>query len=107
MSIRQYWVAYDLSDDRERARIERCIARYGQRLQKSVFVCVLDVQRRSQLLGDLAALRCDSGFVAMAALADAQDLITVGKTGCLPSEDWVFGVPSALEQPPEMLRGDT
>lgn len=97
MNIRQYWVAYDVSDDRERARVERCIARYGQRLQKSVFVCVLDARRHAQLLGELESLRCRSGFVALAALADSHEVTTVGKTGTFLQEDWAFGFTSVLE----------
>ncbi len=90
MSIRQYWVAYDLSNDRERARVERCVARYGRRLQRRVFVCVLDVPRYSRLLCELAALTCASGSVALAALSDPGEVVTIGQAGGLPQEDWVF-----------------
>lgn len=44
----RFVLCYDLSDDRERARVERLAERFGIRLQKSVFWCVLadSVQRR-------------------------------------------------------------
>ena len=47
MHTRQYWLVYDISNDKERTRVERCVSRYGQRLQKSVFHCVLDARRLS------------------------------------------------------------
>ena len=98
MSVRQYWVAYDMSNDRERTRVERCVSRYGQRFQKSLFVCVLDVARRSRLLGELEALGCRSGFVAVGSLGDPDEVATVGQTVSAPvSEGWAFEANSFLE----------
>lgn len=93
MSIRQYWLAYDISDNRERARVERCVARYGQRLQKSVFHCVLDTQRLYLLQGELEALACQSGFIVLAALADPPQWASIGKSAAPLGEDWVFTSP--------------
>lgn len=98
MSIQQYWVAYDISDDRQRTRVERCIARYGQRLQKSLFVCVLDLPRHSRLLGELEALGCRSGFVVVGALAEPNGVTMIGSSADMPTrEDWVFEASLLLE----------
>ena len=32
-------VAFDVSDDRARAKVAKCLLEYGQRVQKSVFEC--------------------------------------------------------------------
>lgn len=93
MHVRQYWITYDISDDRERTRVERCISRYGQRLQKSVFHCVLDVRRLSLLQGELEALACQSGAIVLAALAEPPQVLSVGKSGPALAEDWAFTFP--------------
>lgn len=90
MSVRQYWVAYDIGDDRERARVERCISRYGQRLQKSVFHCVLDAERLARLKGELEAIGCRSGAIALAALAEPAEISRMGKGAPMFAEDWAF-----------------
>lgn len=92
MNIRQYWLAYDISDDRERARVERCVARYGQRLQKSLFHCVLDTKRLSLLQGELEALSCQSGSIILASLADPPQWASIGKASTPLGEDWAFTV---------------
>lgn len=106
MSIHQYWVAYDLSDDRERVRVERCVSRYGERLQKSLFVCVLDMQRHLKLQGELEALRCSSGSVVLAPITNPAKVLTIGQQHPCLHEDWVFGLFSASQQSSDMLRGD-
>lgn len=35
-------VAYDISDDHDRARLAAILASYGARIQRSVFECLLD-----------------------------------------------------------------
>lgn len=90
MTISWYWLVYDISNDRERRRVEQCVSRYGQRLQKSVFVCVLNREREGQLLSDLAGLGCNTGSVVLAELAKPPRLAGVGKKLSLPEENWAF-----------------
>lgn len=90
MHIRQYWIVYDISDDRERKHVERCLSRYGQRLQKSVFHCVLDIRRLSLLQGELEALNCRSGTIVLAALAEPARMISIGEPGPALTENWAF-----------------
>jgi len=35
-------IAYDISDDRRRARVSAVLQAYGDRVQRSVFVCTLE-----------------------------------------------------------------
>lgn len=62
-AARRYLVAYDISDDRRRTRIARCLQEYGDRVQYSVFV--VDVRparlvRLRTLLEDLIDVHADS-----------------------------------------------
>ena len=90
MTIRSYWLAYDISNDRERARVERCVSRYGQRLQKSLFLCVLDSRRLAQLQGEITALSCHTGTILIVALSDALVWSSGGETPASLVENWVF-----------------
>lgn len=91
MSIHRYWIAYDISEDRERTRVERCLLRYGQRLQKSVFCCVLDGQRLDRLKGELEALGCRSGHIILAAtVADPSLSACIGHEQVRMQEEWAF-----------------
>lgn len=93
MTTCAYWVAYDISDDKQRSRVERCVSRYGQRLQKSVFVCVLNTQRHALLLADLHGLGTLKGSVMIGRLADANEVSCVGKSIAHLTENWVFELP--------------
>jgi len=90
MSARQYWIAYDLSNDRERTRVERCLSRYGRRLQKSVFHCVLDRERLERLQGELEALACRSGNIILAMLAEPAQILCIGEPQAVLTENWAF-----------------
>ncbi len=60
---RRYLVAYDISDDRRRTRIAKCLEGYGDRVQYSVFVVDARPARLVRLrcrLEDLLDTRCDS-----------------------------------------------
>lgn len=100
MTISWYWLVYDISIDRERRQVERCVSRYGQRLQKSVFVCVLNRERERRLLAELEGLGCTSGSVVLAELAKPPRLTGVGSEVSLLEEDWAFlsvPLPPSLE----------
>ena len=57
MTRNAYYVAvYDMSDDRERARVEKCLLGYGIRVQKSVFELILRKTQYQKLLADLKKL---------------------------------------------------
>ena len=38
----QYWVCYDIADDRRRQRLSDALLDFGSRVQESVFQCRLD-----------------------------------------------------------------
>ena len=90
MSAAAYWVAYDISNDRERTRVERTLSRYGSRLQKSVFRCVLDRARCERLLQELERLAIKSGQVVCVPVQE-RFAASVGLP-LPPSESWSFAV---------------
>lgn len=58
-----YAVAYDLSDNRERYRVDKILKGWGFRVQKSVFECRLKRHHRTRLAASLEALRLKTGSV--------------------------------------------
>ena len=58
-------VCYDMSDDRERRRVDKCLRGYGFRVQKSVFECRLNGAAHKRLSLQLANLAITSGHVRM------------------------------------------
>ena len=72
-AARRYLVAYDITNDRRRTRIARCLQEYGDRVQYSVFVVDIRparlVRLRTLLEGLIdersdSLLLCDLGPVA-------------------------------------------
>jgi CRISPR-associated protein Cas2 len=43
-------VAYDISEDRRRSRVAVTLQECGDRVQRSVFVCILDADQLTELL---------------------------------------------------------
>lgn len=61
--IADYALVYDVSSDRERARIDKILKGFGFRIQKSVFECRLDHKSRDELIHRLEGLSLKTGFV--------------------------------------------
>jgi CRISPR-associated protein Cas2 len=49
MSMGDYLVVYDIADPRRLRRVAKKVEKFGVRVQKSVFECVLSLSRRSEL----------------------------------------------------------
>lgn len=49
-----WMVCYDIADDRDRRRVERALRAVGERMQWSVFECVLTPERLKQLRAEIA-----------------------------------------------------
>lgn len=74
----EYVVAYDISDDRERAKVDRVLKKYGFRMQKSLFECKLSQTLKNKLIAELKALDIKTGFVKIYLLTDLIDSKTMG-----------------------------
>lgn len=61
-----YVIAYDISDDRRRARIAALLQTYGDRIQRSVFVAAIDNDLLSEVrqrIGEIINPGTDSVYV--------------------------------------------
>ena len=74
-----YAVVYDISCDRERARVDRLLRGYGFRVQKSVFECRLTRRQRDELVRRLERLGLRTGFVKVYRLDYCSDRPVVGR----------------------------
>lgn len=58
---------YDVADDGRRARVSARLQRYGDRIQRSVFVCTVGPEELEQLVAEVSGmidLEADAFFVA-------------------------------------------
>lgn len=81
-------VAYDISDDRRRNRLRRLLRGFGEPLQKSLFICWVDVGRRRRLatlLDDFCRAPHEGNERIDCIPARAESL-----AGLPPQFDWVF-----------------
>ena len=58
-----YIAAYDIGDNKERAKVIRVVEQFCVRVQKSVWMCDLSQGRRERLLNRLEALGLQTGVV--------------------------------------------
>lgn len=49
-------IAYDISDDQQRARVAAVLSAWGDRLQKSVFACTMDAEELRETMSRIADL---------------------------------------------------
>ena len=81
-------VAYDISDNRRRNRLHRLLRGFGEPVQKSVFICWVDVGRRRRLeslLDDFGSAphKGDERIDCVPARAEGLHLLR-------PQGDWIF-----------------
>lgn len=76
--FQEYVVAYDISDDRERAKVEKILKNYGFRIQKSVFECKLNESLKRKMISELKLLDIKTGFVKIYELTDIIEAETIG-----------------------------
>jgi CRISPR-associated protein Cas2 len=58
-----YAVVYDISSDRERARLDKLLKGFGFRVQESVFECRMRRRDRDELIRRVKELELKTGFV--------------------------------------------
>jgi CRISPR-associated protein Cas2 len=84
--ISDYAVVYDISDDKERRRVDKVLAEYGFRIQKSVYECRMSARLRKELVYRLEHLELASGWVKMYRLEYSLRNTVIG-TGATTSPD--------------------
>lgn len=73
-----YAVAYDVSDDGERARVDKVLLGFGMRVQKSVFECRLSRAMRERLMQELQELKLATGHVLIYQVQANSPAIAIG-----------------------------
>lgn len=74
----EYAIVYDLSDDRERTRVDKTLLGYGMRVQKSVFEARLTKTRLTRLQEALQALKLETGYVRVYRLLAGKKPVDIG-----------------------------
>lgn len=61
--VADYAVVYDISQDRERSKVDKILKGFGFRIQKSVFECRMNKRGKEELIRQLERLKIKTGFV--------------------------------------------
>ena len=72
-------VAYDIAEDRERARVAGLLTGFGNRVQFSVFECRLTKRRYYEMLEQLDLLAVQTGFIRVYSLHASSKIRNFGK----------------------------
>jgi CRISPR-associated protein Cas2 len=88
----RYAVAYDLSDDRERSRVDKVLKGWGHRAQKSVFLVLTSRYGLKQLRAELEVLKLESGTVLILRLQNDVDPVAVGQPFADPDAEIAYVV---------------
>ncbi|GBD22623.1 CRISPR-associated endonuclease Cas2 2 [bacterium HR29] len=81
-------VAYDIPDDRRRAKLARLLAGYGDRVQRSVFECDLRPSEYEELVKRVGRMWCEGDLIRIYRLTKQAALAIVR-----------FGGPGLVETP--------
>ncbi|MEK7264350.1 MAG: CRISPR-associated endonuclease Cas2 [Bacteroidota bacterium] len=79
MKFSDYAVVYDISSDKERARVDKVLKGFGFRIQKSVFECRLTKKEKELLLEQLLTLSIKTGFIKVYRLEFTSKRDVIGK----------------------------
>ncbi|MCX8015682.1 MAG: CRISPR-associated endonuclease Cas2 [candidate division WOR-3 bacterium] len=74
-----YAVVYDITSDKERARVDKVLKGFGFRVQKSVFECRLTKREKQELIEKLSKLNIKTGFIKVYRLEWTTKSIVIGE----------------------------
>ena len=83
-------VVYDITNDRERGRVDKILLGYGFRVQKSVFECKLGKGACQRLLNELNALNLQTGYVYLYRLQHGAKRLAAGKPPPHPDAELAY-----------------
>lgn len=82
-----YAVVYDVSDDKERRRVDRILTGFGFRVQKSVFECRLGRGDKAQLLAQLEQLKLQTGSIKLYRVYAGTASVVIGQPMHNPDDE--------------------
>lgn len=85
-----YAVCYDITDDRERGRVDKILKGYGVRVQKSVFECYLTRAGKARLVAALLRLEVRTGAIKMYRIYAGAEHVTIGREGAISDEHFAY-----------------
>jgi len=74
----KYVVAYDITEDKERKKVDDLLKNFGFRVQKSVFECRLTKRDQNRMLEGLEKLELKTGFVSVYKLQSNSKVKEIG-----------------------------
>lgn len=86
----QWAVVYDISEDRERTRIDKILQGWGHRVQKSVFLVTTTRRSIHTLQAELRATRLQSGTLLLLRLQAHMQPISIGVPWIAPDADTAY-----------------
>jgi CRISPR-associated protein Cas2 len=86
-----YIVSYDIPDDNKRNRISTLLLNFGNRVQESVFECIMDEVLHEKMTQSLYKLISEEDSVRIYSLcANCEKLITVLGRGSITKDEDVY-----------------
>lgn len=86
----RYAAVYDLSDDRERRRVDKLLSGWGHRIQKSVFSVSTSPTGARRLQQAMEQLQLQSGAVLLLRLQAQVDIVSCGQPFHDPDRDVAY-----------------
>ncbi len=83
-------VIYDVIDDRRRAKLAKFLNRYGVRVQRSAFECILDKKHYLKLLKNIEKYIASDDLLRVYKLYGSTDVRTWGRVGKTEDEDVII-----------------
>ena len=86
-----YLVSYDIPDDKKRTKMAKTLRDFGERVQLSVFECILDDILLKRMISRVTKIISEDDSVRVYALcAKCQELIKVFGRGTVVKDENVF-----------------
>ena len=82
-----YAAVYDITDDKERRKVDRVLTGYGFRAQKSVFECRLGRGDKAQLTAQLTRLQLKTGTVKLYRVYAGVATVIIGQPSSGPDDE--------------------
>ncbi len=88
----EFAIAYDVTDDAERKKVDLILRGFGFRVQKSVFECKLTRADQRTLIAALEALRLQTGSVKIYRVYAGTKARVIGQPMLDPDADFAYVV---------------
>jgi len=88
----EFAVVYDVTNDRERARVDKLMKGYGFRVQKSVFECRLTRSERRGMIAAIQKLALKTGSVKIYRVYGGAESVVLGQPMLDKDGDYAYAI---------------